>query len=62
MFLRSSEEQRSAGQRKGSEEGIMGRNRYYELEGFEHGVTWKHKWDVDVQSQNLQGFQENEKA
>lgn len=32
MFLCSSEEQRSAGQRKGSEEGIMGRNRYYELE------------------------------
>lgn len=55
MFLCSSEEQRSAGQRKSSEEGIMGRNRYYELEdqeGFEHGVSWKHKWNVDVQSQS----------
>lgn len=32
VFLRSSEEQSSAGQRRGSEKGIMGRNRYYELE------------------------------
>ena len=33
MLLRSSEEQRSAGQRKGTGEGIVGGNRYCELGG-----------------------------
>lgn len=54
VFVHSSVEWRLAGQRRGAEEGVMRRNWYCEEWGARKGfgVARKHRWNVDIQSQN----------